>query len=464
MRRTFTSLTTLIIAVSFISAPLAVAKAPSKFLEAPSADELREKYDENGDPIRILIAPGHEPLFGGTEYQGIYEREIVIDVAHELERLLESNPKYEVVTTRSNTAWSKALDRYFDKEDDEIEDFVEDHKKLASRLERKGRFEANAAGEQVAHAAAPNDVALRLYGINKWANENDIDLILNLHVNDAPDHAPNEPSKHSGYAIYIPDSEYGNHEASEAIAEELADRLDALAPVSTLPGESAGVVEDQELIAIGAYGTLAVPSVLIEYGYITEPRFAMNVFRQTLTRDLAYQTYLGVQDFFHDPVANPRTVLKLPTTWPKPVATSTATSTPAVPATPAVPTMPGTQTTTPAVPATPAIPAMPATPAASTTPSTPANENACAVFTKTLMFDLETENDDVRRVQRILAKDPAIYPEGLITGYFGPATERAVQKFQEKNGIVSSGTPETTGYGVVGPKTAKALLERCFSI
>ena len=45
------------------------------------------------------------------------------------------------------------------------------------------------------------------------------------------------------------------------------------------------------------------------------------------------------------------------------------------------------------------------------------------------------------------------------TGYFGPLTEAAVQKWQAAHGIVSSGTPDTTGYGVVGPKTLAALAQ-----
>ncbi|MHB8652138.1 MAG: choice-of-anchor Q domain-containing protein [Minisyncoccota bacterium] len=60
---------------------------------------------------------------------------------------------------------------------------------------------------------------------------------------------------------------------------------------------------------------------------------------------------------------------------------------------------------------------------------------------------------DVTLLQEFLKKDPVIYPEGLVTGYFGTLTENAVRRFQEKYGIVSSGTTETTGYGVVGPKT-----------
>ena len=59
------------------------------------------------------------------------------------------------------------------------------------------------------------------------------------------------------------------------------------------------------------------------------------------------------------------------------------------------------------------------------------------------------QNNQVTKLQQILARYPEIYPEGLITSYFGPATERAVQKFQKKHGL------EQVGY--VGPKTRTLL-------
>lgn len=43
-----------------------------------------------------------------------------------------------------------------------------------------------------------------------------------------------------------------------------------------------------------------------------------------------------------------------------------------------------------------------------------------------------------------------IYPEGLVTGYFGPLTRGAVERFQAKYGIANKGD---VGYGFVGPKT-----------
>lgn len=51
---------------------------------------------------------------------------------------------------------------------------------------------------------------------------------------------------------------------------------------------------------------------------------------------------------------------------------------------------------------------------------------------------------------------------GHETTLFGVLTEQAVKKFQKKYSIVSSGTPITTGYGAVGPKT-RAKLNLLFS-
>lgn len=68
---------------------------------------------------------------------------------------------------------------------------------------------------------------------------------------------------------------------------------------------------------------------------------------------------------------------------------------------------------------------------------------------------------DVTRLQQFLATDPAIYPDAQITGYYGALTEAAVKRFQCKNKLVCDGTPESTGYGVTGPRTASLLALQC---
>lgn len=85
-------------------------------------------------------------------------------------------------------------------------------------------------------------------------------------------------------------------------------------------------------------------------------------------------------------------------------------------------------------------------------------------FTNTLRIGNVSE--EVRRLQQFLNTDPdtkladsGAGSPGSETAYFGPITENAVQRFQAKYGIVSSGNAQTTGYGLVGPKTRAKLNE-----
>lgn len=59
--------------------------------------------------------------------------------------------------------------------------------------------------------------------------------------------------------------------------------------------------------------------------------------------------------------------------------------------------------------------------------------------------------EDVTLLQTTLAGDSNVYPEGLITGFFGRLTEKAVKRFQEKHSLEQVGN--------VGPRTLKKLNE-----
>lgn len=72
-------------------------------------------------------------------------------------------------------------------------------------------------------------------------------------------------------------------------------------------------------------------------------------------------------------------------------------------------------------------------------------------------LDLGDRGLEVRELQSYLATNSSIYPERLVTGYFGQLTKAAVQRFQTAQGIVSQGTPATTGYGRVGPRTLASI-------
>ncbi|OHA90181.1 MAG: hypothetical protein A2665_01195 [Candidatus Zambryskibacteria bacterium RIFCSPHIGHO2_01_FULL_46_30] len=64
-------------------------------------------------------------------------------------------------------------------------------------------------------------------------------------------------------------------------------------------------------------------------------------------------------------------------------------------------------------------------------------------------LSLGSRGDAVEALQALLATNASIYPEGLITGYFGKATERALKRLQKENDLEQVGR--------VGPKTRQLL-------
>ena len=49
------------------------------------------------------------------------------------------------------------------------------------------------------------------------------------------------------------------------------------------------------------------------------------------------------------------------------------------------------------------------------------------------------------------------YTAEYVTSYFGLMTQAALQQWQKDRGIVTGGSPKTTGWGIAGPKTRAAL-------
>lgn len=64
-------------------------------------------------------------------------------------------------------------------------------------------------------------------------------------------------------------------------------------------------------------------------------------------------------------------------------------------------------------------------------------------------LEIGMRGTDVSDLQAFLATDRTIYPQGLVTGYFGTLTRSAVSNFQARNGIATVGR--------VGPITMAAI-------
>ncbi|MCX6718834.1 MAG: N-acetylmuramoyl-L-alanine amidase, partial [Candidatus Taylorbacteria bacterium] len=282
---------------------------------------LQSKYNidvaQGRAKIRVLIVPGHNPDFGGAEYGNIKERNLTVVLADDLAKFLRDNGKYEVFETRDTLSWSPTFTAYFKDHWNEIVDWQKSYRNEMTQLISMGSVSKPVSS--VYHNTAPLNVAYRLYGITKWSNENNIDIVIHVHLNDYPGHMSNVPGKYSGFVIYVPSKQYLNGNTTSMIADKVFKRLAKYNPVSDLPGESAGVVDDAELIAIGAYNTSDTPNMLIEYGYLYEQQFVDSDLRGQALNDLAYQTYLGLQDFFDQTgaaaLARPYDTLVLPHDW-----------------------------------------------------------------------------------------------------------------------------------------------------
>jgi peptidoglycan hydrolase-like protein with peptidoglycan-binding domain len=64
-------------------------------------------------------------------------------------------------------------------------------------------------------------------------------------------------------------------------------------------------------------------------------------------------------------------------------------------------------------------------------------------------LEIGMRGNDVGSLQTFLAQDNTIYPQGLVTGYFGGLTKSAVSNFQVRNGL--------PGVGRVGPATLPVI-------
>ncbi len=265
--------------------------APARILQEKTPEQSQTQRK-----IRILIVPGHEPDYGGAEFGNIKERDLVVELGQDLERLLKADDDYQVFITRDTQAWNPIFADYFKNNWDDIAAWKKAARKEISRLISAGSTAIPAP--TVIHNNIPTDVAVRLYGINKWANENNIDLVIHIHINDYWGYLANVPGKYSGFVIYLPAQQYSNSTTTGAVAEAVFNRLAKYNPVSNLRQESSGLVSDSELIAVGANNTSDAANMLIEYDYIYEPQFVNPKIRGLALKDLAYQTYLGLQDFF----------------------------------------------------------------------------------------------------------------------------------------------------------------------
>ena len=264
------------------------------FKKTASPQELIKKH-EKGD-IKILIVPGHDKENYGAQYRGVTEASLNADLGNQLFEHFRSDRKFTAfITHKSGGEINEWIEDYVRIEKSVILAFKE---KLKAIFFEALRSKAIKKQTKIYHPAADQNSSQFLYGVNKWANDNSIDIVLHLHFNDYPGRTYDMPGKYKGFAIYIPDNQLPNHSASLEIAKSIKKELKKIQTESNFPKEKDIIIEDQQLIAVGSNASRDGVSILVEYGYIYEPEFYGKEIRPYALKDAAEATYRGIKNFF----------------------------------------------------------------------------------------------------------------------------------------------------------------------
>ena len=144
--------------------------------EFVSLEQILQKRENYFDPINkrgtnklvnILIVPGHDDEYWGAEFGGLKEVELNRSVAQKLYSYLLHEEGINPVLASSENGYNSIFERYFKGEENKIKKFIIDSKKdFAKKVDEE---EFNNV-EKNFHNTAPDDVVYRLYGINRWVN------------------------------------------------------------------------------------------------------------------------------------------------------------------------------------------------------------------------------------------------------------------------------------------------------
>lgn len=354
------------------------------FPERVSPEKLLQKY-KNNEKIKVLVIPGHDNESWGTSFKSVREADLNLEVAENLFKFFDADSHFQTFISRNQNGYTAGFQSYFRNQTSIITEFRKYFKTIFKGAVKKGLIEEKITDY---HGTASEENSLKLYGINKWANDNEVDIVLHLHFNDYPGRKLNLPGIYSGFSIYIPERQLPNSRASLVLARSIFGQMEKHFSPSDLPQEKGGIIEDQELIAIGSNASLDAAALVIEYGYIYESQFTHPVTRPLLAEELAFQTHQGIKKFFEFDtfeITKFDTSL-LPYRWRVPLRRSTE------------------------------------------------------------------RRDEVLRLQAALVQERVYPPASFsksecpLTGYFGPCTEAAVIEFQGKHGIDQVGVvgPQTS--------------------
>lgn len=245
--------------------------------------------------VNILIVPGHDDEVYGAEYKNLKEVELNRELSKKIQEYLLKEGGINPVLASDENGYNLIFENYFKRERASIEEFIKNSKEIFALKIHGTDFDAGDF-----HNPAVQSVVYKLYGINRWINVQDFDLVIHVHFNDYPGRGRNNIGKHSGFSIYAPGENFSNYQLSRDFAEVVFEELQKVQTVSTLKSESEGIIETHELIALGANESLEAGSILIEYGYIYESNFVDEEKRKITFDYFAYATYSAIKKLLNE--------------------------------------------------------------------------------------------------------------------------------------------------------------------
>lgn len=248
------------------------------------------------EPIKILLVPGHDNEVWGSQYGNIKEADMNLVLASQIFDILKKDKRFKVYITRDKYGYTKEFADYFIEKREEIFLFKENAKQKTEEDILSGDFVEKI---NVPHVLAGEEMSLRLYGINKWSNENKINAVIHVHFNDYPRENKWTKGKYRGFSIYVPEKQMANSFESLKLAQNIFLQLSKKYTKSTYEKESSGMIYDQSLIALGSNNSLLenTRSILIEYGYIY--RFGNSIMRHRSYKTMSDLTIKGIKNYFY---------------------------------------------------------------------------------------------------------------------------------------------------------------------
>jgi N-acetylmuramoyl-L-alanine amidase len=229
-------------------------------LRVPVPATPQQKPDHRPGKRTIVIDPGHGGIDpGAIGDAGTYEKNVVLAMALELRRQLAATGRYEIVTTRDDDSFIRLRDRLQIARQSQGELFISLHADSLRQAQQVAGLAIYTLSER-----ASNEEAARLA-----QKENRADILGGVDLSDQEDIVTQ---------ILIDLAQRDANNKSIRVAELMVDELGGVTTMLRRQRQQAGFV---------VLKSPDMPSVLIELGYLSNPR------EEQLLRDPAYLAKLA---------------------------------------------------------------------------------------------------------------------------------------------------------------------------